>query len=215
MNKNLFKRSVIFFLLCFIMVNSSVASSISHMNITIYASDKSPKLNVKKKSMLKNQTFKIIVYRLKKNQTVVFSVKDPNIVSIIETKEKQCTIQALAVGKTKVIATIYKDDKKVKTLKCKITVTPPAVSVQFKVEEVDLEENTSMNLCTLTNLKPKDTAEVPVFTAEDNDVLRVSPNGFITGLKTGSVKVTATISNGKSDTITVNVVEASNEEDEG
>lgn len=206
--KSVFQRLFLFALIMLLFTGIGTVPLLDTGSATAFASSKNKtvKLNVKEKKLLKNQTFTIKVYRLKKSHKVKFRSKDSDIVSISSTKTKQCTIKAEAVGETTIVATVYnpkKDNKKIKTLHCNISVTPPAVSVCFKSSSYTLKVNDSINLSTLLNLKPKNTAEVPVFTVSDSDCLRVSPNGFAKALDQGTVTVTATISNGKSDKLTV------------
>ena len=213
--KSVFQRLFLFALIMLLFTGIGTVPLLDTGSATAFASSKNKtvKLNVKEKKLLKNQTFTIKVYRLKKSHKVKFRSKDSDIVSISSTKAKQCTIKAEAIGDTKIIATIYntKKNKKVKTLKCRICVTPPAVSVRFKTSSYTLKVNDSINLSTLLTLKPKHTAEVPVFSVSDKDCLRVSPNGFAKALEEGTVTVTATISNGKSDHLTVYIEKGEDE----
>ena len=209
------RRLILFSLIMMLFCSNGMVPFPETSSITAFAAkNKSVKLNVKEKKLLKNQTFTIKAYRLKNEHTVKFESKNSDIVSITSTKSKQCKIKAEAVGQTKIIATIYnkKKDKKVKTLRCKVCVTPPAVSVRFKSSSYTLKVDDTINLSTLLTLKPKHTAEVPVFTVSDKDCLRVSPNGFAKALSEGTVTVTATISNGKSDHLTVYIEKAEDEE---
>lgn len=203
-----FRRFFIALSLVLLCAQSNIFPFLQIQPIIVHASEKSVKLNVKEKKMVKGQTFTLKVYRLKKGHTVTFHSKDEDIASVTHVKAKQCTVKALAVGNTKIIANIYKGEKKVKSLKCQIIVTPPAVSVRFKTSHCKLEVGDSINLCSYVNLKPKNTAETPVFTVSNKGRLRVSPNGFAKALSEGTVTVTATISNGKSDQMTVQIVES-------
>lgn len=211
------RRLFLFVMIMFLFSGNVMVPFLETGTVTAFASakNKSAKLNVKEKKLLKNQTFTIKVYRLKNGHKVRFHSKNSDIVSITNTKSKQCTIKAESIGETKIIATIYnsKKDKKVKVLRCNVSVTPPAVSVRFKSSSYTLKVNDSINLSTLLTLKPKHTAEVPVFTVSDKERLRVSPNGFAKALSEGTVTVTATISNGKSDQLTVYIEKDEDEED--
>lgn len=174
---------------------------------TVYAAPKNIKLNVRRKKMLKNEVFTIKVYRTRKKHTVSFQVEDESIVSILSTQEKECTIQALSVGKTNVYVNITntKKPEKSKVLKCKISVTPPAASIQFRTSSYNMALGSYLNLYSLIALKPGYTAEVPVFAVTEGDCITVSPNGFVSTLYQGSAVVNASISNGKSDRITIYV----------
>lgn len=199
-SKKSYIAAFLILVLCFISITAP---------ITVFAKAKQPKLNVTKVTMLQDQTSTVQVYRLKKEHTVSFFIQDENIAYITKSSKKSCTFKAAAVGKTKLIATIYKNNKKIKTLKCTIHVTPPAVSVRFKKKNHRLIVGESLDLRKLINLKPANTAEIPVFTVNDNSCLRVTPNGFATSIAPGKVTVTATIANGKNDQIIIQIKENS------
>lgn len=199
-SKKSYIATFLILVLCFISITTP---------ITVFAKAKQPKLNVTKVTMLQDQTSTVQVYRLKKEHTVSFFIQDENIAYITKSSKKSCTFKAAAVGKTKLIATIYKNNKKIKTLKCTIHVTPPAVSVRFKKKNHRLIVGESLDLRKLINLKPANTAEIPVFTVNDNSCLWVTPNGFATSIAPGKVTVTATIANGKNDQIIIQIKENS------
>jgi len=77
----------------------------------------------------------------------------------------------------------------------------------FEQAVVTLNVSETFNLLSILNLKPKYTAEVPIFTVSDNSVLNIRKNGTAIALSEGTVSVTATITSGKSDTIPVTVKE--------
>ncbi|MCI8410090.1 MAG: hypothetical protein HFJ09_12595 [Lachnospiraceae bacterium] len=197
-SKKSYIAAFLMILLCFISITTP---------ITVFAKAKQPKLNVINVTMLQEQTCTVQVYRLKKKQTASFFIQDENIAYITKSTKKSCTFKSTSVGKTKLIATIYKNNKKIKTLKCTIHVTPPAVSVQFKKKNRHLIVGESLDLRKLINLKPANTAEIPVFTVNDSSCLRVTPNGFATSISPGKAIVTATIANGKSDQIIIQIKE--------
>lgn len=202
MNRIISRRSrfLTFFMimLCFLYTSTPLCA---------FAQTKTAKLNVTSVTMLQEQTYTVQVYRLKSNQTVSFSIQDEGIAYITNTTKKSCTFKSTTVGKTHLVATIYKKNKKVKTLKCTIQVTPPAASVRFKKNKITLKTEESIDLRSLVTLKPSNTAEVPTFTVSDNSCLRVTRNGIATGISSGTVVVTASIANGKSDQITIYIKE--------
>lgn len=173
----------------------------------VFAEEQEPTLNVTSVAMLKDQSCTVKVYCLQSNQTVSFSIQDESIACITHTEKKSCTFTSLTVGKTRLVATIYKNGKKDKTLKCTINVTPPAVSVRFKKEELTIKVDQTKKLRSLVTVKPANTAETPTFTVNNSNRLRVTRNGIATGVSVGKAVVTATIANGKSDKITVYVKE--------
>lgn len=167
------------------------------------------RLSKKNQKVAKGQTCKIKVKHLSKDDEVVFQINNSNVASIVSETNKSCQIKGVATGKTKLYVTVYRDREKLATLKCNITVTVPAVSVRFRTSSVTLAVSETYNLLSILNIKPKYTAEIPVFTVSDSSILNIQKNGVATALSEGSVSVTATIASGKSDTITIIVEEDS------
>lgn len=197
------------FFCVFILFCSSITtlSPLSPYTTTAKARIQDTQLSKKNKKIAKGQIFKIKVVHLSKDEQVVFQINDSNVASIVSETNKFCKIKGISTGKTKLYATIYRNREKITTLKCNITVTMPAVSVRFRTSNVTLEVSESCNLLSILNLKPKYTAEIPVFTVSDNSILNVRKSGVATALSEGTVSVTATIASGKSDTIPITVKE--------
>ncbi len=174
-----------------------------------YAAENTGKLNKKDVDIVKNQQFTLKILGGRKSDSVVFQVKDTDIASITASnkKNKSCKIKGIAVGRTKVMAYIYRNDRKICTLKCSVIVTPPAVSVRFRTSNITMDAGDSLNLMQYLNLKPKNTAEKPVFSCSDTSIVSVKRNGRTEALKEGSVVVTASILNQKYDTIVIKVID--------
>lgn len=197
------------FFCIFMLFCSSITtlSPLSPYTTTAKAHIQEVRLSKKNKKVCKGQICKIKVQRLPKDAQVVFQISDSNVASIVSATNKFCKIKGIRTGKTKLYANVYQNKEKIATLKCNITVTMPAVSVRFRTSSVTLTVSETFNLLSILNLKPKYTAEVPIFTVSDNSVLNIRKDGTVTALSEGTVSVTATIISGKSDTIPVTVKE--------
>lgn len=151
-----------------------------------------------------------ITLKLKKKEsqeTVTFQVEHSNIVSIVSSNNYSCTIKGLATGKTNVTAYAQRNGRNVEIYKCTVKVTPPAVSVRFRVSQLKLCKGERIKIRSYLNLKPKYTSEVPTYQVSDEDILSVNRNGKLVARGEGSATVTASIRCGKSDTITIYVSE--------
>lgn len=197
------------FFCIFMLFCSSITtlSPLSPYTTTAKARIQDVRLSKKNKKVSKGQICKIKVQHLPKDAQVVFQISDNNIASIVSETNKFCKIKGISTGKTKLYANVYCNREKIATLKCNITVTMPAVSVRFRASSITLDVSDSFNLLSILNLKPKYTAEIPIFTVSDNSVLSIRKNGTAIALSEGTVSVTATITSGKSDTIPVTVKE--------
>lgn len=197
------------FFCIFILFCSSITtlSPLSPYTTTAKARIQDTQLSKKNKKIAKGQSCKIKVIHLSKDEQVVFQINDSSVASIVSETNKFCKIKGIRTGKTKLYATIYRNKEKITTLKCNITVTMPAVSVRFRTSSVTLKVSEGYNLLSILNLKPKYTAEIPVFTVSDNSILDIKKGGFATALSEGTVSVTATIASGKHDTLLITVKE--------
>lgn len=205
------KRTRLFpILLCvFTLLCSGITtfSPMSPYTTTAKAHTRDMRLSRKNKKIAKGQTWKIKVHHSAKDDQVVFQISDSSIASIVSENTKSCKIKGISTGKTKLYATVYRNNEKIATLKCNITVTVPAVSVRFRTSSITLEVSETYNLLSILHVKPKYTAEIPVFTVADSSILSIKKNGVVTALAEGTTSVTASIGSGKNDTITITVTE--------
>lgn len=169
---------------------------------------KKTKLNVKKLTLTKNDTYTLRVYNLKKRYSVRFASDNEAVVSVSvpSARSKSAQITAVNVGSTTVRAQIYnRKDKLVRTLKTTIKVTPYAISIKFQQKNVKLNPNDSMRLPVI--IKPSTSQEVPLYQSSDPDVVTVNSKGIITAIAPGNAVITATLlSNGQKATCKVSVL---------
>lgn len=165
--------------------------------------------NTKRVSIVKNQTYTFRIKGTRATDEVSFSSDDESIAVIVRNYTKSCKVKGIAIGKTKITANVFRNGKLLKTVKSTITVTPPAVSVRFRSDKITVAVDEDIDLMDFLNLKPKNTAEIPGFSLGDESLAFVSTEGELTGLTKGTTTITATIMSGKSDTITLEVIESS------
>ncbi|MCM1245008.1 MAG: Ig-like domain-containing protein [Roseburia sp.] len=176
------------------------------------SASKKTKINVKKLTLTKNESYTLRVYNMKKNQTVKFVSDNETIVmvnekrSALKTSDKCADITAVNVGSTSVRANIYsKKGKLVRSLKTKIKVTPYAISIKFTQKKVTLDVSDIMKLSVI--IKPSTSQELPLFSTSDPDVVTVNSRGVITAAAPGEAVITATLlSNGQKASCTVYVL---------
>ncbi|MCR4802318.1 MAG: Ig-like domain-containing protein [Lachnospiraceae bacterium] len=201
--KKIFKNCVI---LCLLLSLININYGDLAVSQTYAATIKSIRLNIKSKSIAKEESFKLQVQGTRASDSVTFSASNTDVVEITpQRNSKSCKIKGIAVGKSIIYATVQRDDEIVKVLKCSVNVTPAAISVRFRKSEITITKDELYDLMDIITLKPKNTAETPTFSVSDDSILKISKDGIITPLEVGSTQITATILNGKSDTITVNV----------
>lgn len=174
-------------LLAFALVFSFVFS-----DSTVFAAKK-PKLNVKKLNMTVGSTFQIRLYNMKKKQKVTYASSDTDVVAIKADSfnKKRAMISALCVASSTVTATVRRGKRVVRTLKCKVKVSPSAVSIKFMKRQARVGVGRKMRLETI--IKPNTSMERPVFESDDPNIATVNSRGLITGISPGTVTITATL----------------------
>lgn len=168
---------------------------------------KKMKLNVKKLTLTKNDTYTLRIYNLKKKHTVDFSSDDEDVATVKETfsNGKTALVTPVNIGSTTVRASIFnRKGKLVRTLKTHIRVTPLAVSVKFAQRKVRLNVSEIMRLSVL--IKPDLSQEAPLFESSDPDIVTVNSKGIITAIAPGNATITATLlSSGQKATCAISV----------
>lgn len=151
------------------------------------------KLNVKKLNMTVGSTFQIRVYNMKKKHKVTYSSSKPDVITIKAdaTNVKRANITALSVGSATITVTVRKGKKTLRTLKCKVKVSPNAVGIKFMRREARVHEGNKIRL--ETSIKPITSEEKPVFTSDDSNIATVNSRGVVTGISPGTVTITATL----------------------
>lgn len=133
------------------------------------------------------------------DEEISFRSKDSSIASVGDIEGNKCTITGASVGKTTILVKIKTKGKfffmsTTTTLKCKVTVSPKAVSVKFKKNQYKLIEGEKKKVAVV--LRPSITGEMPVFSSSNPDVATVNPKGKVIARSKGITIISATIQNG-------------------
>ena len=154
---------------------------------TSFAAGKRPKLNMKKLNMTVGSTFSLRVYK------ITFTSSKPSIATVkTETQNaRYASVSALAIGSSVITVTVKKGKKVVRNLKCRVRVSPNAVSIKFMKNEVSVPLSQRTRLETI--IKPNTSAERPVFESSDESIAIVNSRGVVMGVSPGTVTITATL----------------------
>ncbi len=170
-----------------------LSSALALVPTTSMAAAKKPKLNMKKLEMTVGDTFQLRIYNLKKKQKVTFVSSNPNIVSVdpATLTKKRAKVKANAIGSATVNATVKKGKRTIRHLKCRIKVSPNAMSIKFTKKLVTLTVGEQFQLDPI--IKPGTSTEQPVFESDDLEVATVNSRGVITAISPGIVTIRATL----------------------
>ncbi len=159
------------------------------------AASKRPKINVKRLTLSKNESYTLRVYNMKKKHTVSFSSDDTNIVSVRPgkgTRPKTATIYAVNNGSATIRTTVYnKKGRVIRSLKTNVKVTPYGISIKFTKKKVNLNVDETEKLSYI--IKPNTSQEMPVFESSDTSIATINSRGIVTALAPGEVTITATL----------------------
>ncbi|MBR3772807.1 MAG: Ig-like domain-containing protein [Clostridium sp.] len=161
------------------------------------------KLNVKSKSLILDEAYTIKVYRTSKNQKISFKSSDSDIVAVKKSEDKEAEITACGIGDTTITVTVKEGSKTIASLKCDVSVTPPAVSVKLIDGKISLKPDDKVSL--KKELKPSTTSETPTFITTNSNVVTVSSRGVVTAVSEGKAYIYAFIANGTYDRCLIEV----------
>ena len=181
------KRIISFFLI--------FSLSIVFYNTADAAVPRTPRLNVKTLYIAKDSSYKLHIYNTKPDYTVEFTSRDSDIVVIKKNMNKNCRLKAKAIGTATVTAKVSDaEGNEVITLKCKVTVSPAALSVKFTKRKIKLNAGRSRVIKAV--VKPNISYEHPKYTSDDTSIATISSTGVVTAISEGQTTIRATIANG-------------------
>lgn len=152
-----------------------------------------PKLNVKKLDMTLGSSFQLQTYNMRKKYKVTFCSLDDSIASVtaVDDKSRSATIQAQSIGTTMIKVTVKRPKKGKLILRCRINVTPPAVSIKFNKKKIQLKLGQRRQ--TEIIIKPSASTERPIYESSDPSVVSINPFGLITSVSPGTATIRATL----------------------
>ncbi len=148
------------------------------------------KLNISSQKVVKGKTFNLRVYNLKSNQSVVFSSSRPGVAAV----DSSGIVTGVDNGSATITAKIYEAGKLITTLSCSITVGPPAIAIMISKLSLDLEVGDQARLSYI--VFPNNTAEIPVYSSNNEAVASITPGGRVIGESVGQTHVFCMISKG-------------------
>jgi hypothetical protein len=184
--KGYLKGFFIFGLILFLGVTLfAPASTVAYANET-----QEIKLNVNSQTIVRGKTFSLYVYNLKEGQTVTYRSSSPAIASV----DKDGVIYANLIGTSTIVVTVKEGDSVVAILSCKVTIGPPAISVQFS--RLELAMTVGQNYLLERIVQPLITVEIPKFSSYNKKIASVSAGGRVSALTEGETYIFAQIDNG-------------------
>lgn len=167
-------------------------------------------INKKKLKLIEGESFRLSASKVSSGQKIVFSSTNEDVVALRNVRSKKVDVVGVSSGTATITVKIRERNglfyRTARTLRCKVTVGPEAISVKFKraTYKINCGEKKKLKY----TMKPNNTTEVPTFYSSDPEKLKIDKNGKATALKSGVVKVTATLKNRTEATCTVLINES-------
>lgn len=155
------------------------------------------KLNVKSKDLILDDDYTLKVYRSTEKQKITFKSSDTSVAKVKKTDDKEAKISACEVGEATITVTVKEGNKTIASLKCEVTVTPPAVSIKLMDGKASIHVGDKITL--KKELKPSTTSETPTYFSGNTNIVTVSSRGVVTAVSEGETYVYAIINNGTYD----------------
>ena len=133
--------------------------------------------------------------------TRTYTSSDPKIATVVG-NDATCTLTALAPGKVVITATSSNG----RTATCDVTVMAAPQKVEFASDSITINLKETVKLPEISVTSDEGECDSSVTYTASNDNVTVSATGYVTGMVAGTVTVTATTYNGKSDTCEVRVL---------
>ena len=179
-------------------------------NNTVYASEKNSdkktpdvKLNVKKKSIVVDNCYTLVLYNCKDEYKTSFRSSDTDIVTV----DREGVVSAKKVGEATITVTVKLGSKTVQTLTCDITVGVPAISIVFTNSKSGIVLVNGKSSLLDFSIAPSNTVEQPKFSSKDTTIATVSSSGRVTAKSVGTTYIFAELANGQYARILVTVIE--------
>jgi hypothetical protein len=159
-----------------------------------------PKLNKSTNNIVVGKKYDFNILNKIKGSTYEWTTSNKKVATV----DKKGVVTGVAKG-TAVIKCKVKAPKKTYTLSAKVTIIEPAkrVKISNKITTINVGETYDLNRL----LIPSTSNEKTTWKSSDTSIAAPDKNGKFTALKVGTVTITAKTTTGKTDSVTISVVE--------
>lgn len=156
-------------------------------------------LSRQKDGMLVKEKKTLSVLNIKRKCNIEFTSSDTSVLGVKKLSDNTCEYRGKKAGSADINVRITKPGflfmPDTTYLKCKVEVSPRAVSICFTKKRIKIKSGNSKKLKLTT--RPSISKEKATFVSTNTDVVEVDSKGRITGKSVGFATICARISNGK------------------
>jgi hypothetical protein len=165
------------------------------------ATTKTPTFSKSSYYVLVKDTYKLSIQNKVKGSTYVWTTSNKKIATV----SKDGTVKGISKG-TVTITCKVKTSKKVYNLKSKVTIVTPAKTFKIynKIKIMNVGQEYDLNRV----ITPSSSSDKTIWTSSNKKIAVPDQNGKFKALKEGKVTITGKTLSGKSDSVTIKVVDA-------
>ena len=156
-------------------------------------------LSKRKDGIIVKKRKSLSVLNIKRKCNIEFSSSDTNVLGVKKLSDNTCEYRGKRAGSADINVKITKPGflfmPDTTYLKCRVEVSPKAVSIRFTKKRIIIKSGNSRKLKLTT--RPSISKEKATFVSSDTDIVQVDSKGRITAGFIGTATITARISNGK------------------
>ena len=156
-------------------------------------------MSKQKDEIIVKEKKRLSVLNIKRECNIEFSSSDTNVLGVKKLSDNTCEYRGKRVGSADINVKITKPGflfmPDTTYLKCRVEVSPKAVSIRFTKKKIKIKSGNSKKLKLTT--RPSISKEKATFVSSDTDIVQVDSKGRITAGFIGTATITARISNGK------------------
>lgn len=195
------KKVLISILLAVIMVTITAASGLGAFSSTTAKASTKPAISKKTRNILEGKKYNLNINNKIAKSSYKWTSSDEDIATV----NKRGIVTAKSKGKVDITCTITTPDKTVYKETCKVTVREPAMlfKIRNKVSALNLGQEYDLN----RRLAPSSSNDKTTWTSSDTSIANPDSMGRFTALKEGEVTITGTTMSGKSDSVTIKVID--------
>lgn len=188
-------------LLAVIMMAFTAIVAVKYMLPTIVEAATEPTISKTKRNILIGEKYNLNINNKVAKSTYKWTSSDDKIATV----DKRGIVTAKSKGIVDITCTITTPDKTVYRVSCKVTVREPALHFRIinKVSVLNLGQEYDLN----RRLAPSSSNDRTTWTSSDPSIANPDSMGRFIALKEGKVTITGTTISGKSDSVTITVID--------
>ncbi len=193
-------KTILARLLVMVMILSSVIT-VAPKTSALAATKKQPAISKKVSSILVGKSYDFNIKNWVAGSTYKWTTSNKKVATI----DKKGVVTGVKQGTVTITCKVTTPQKETYVLKNKVTIRQPAKSIKInnKITTVNVGQTYDLN----RTITPKTSLDTTTWTSSSNSIVKMGKWGEFTALKEGKVTITAKTLSGKTDKVTIQVID--------